>query len=87
MQDVIKTKEPEGKQGPELSIKEHLHQLNMDYPLSEHLRSLYRVGLGFEESFDDDDATDEEQAKVDSDDDGDDSEMEKATFSSINYED
>ncbi|MCD9641314.1 hypothetical protein HAX54_027466 [Datura stramonium] len=32
----------------------------------EHSRALYRVGLGFMESLDDDDATDEEQARVNS---------------------
>ncbi|MCD7461884.1 hypothetical protein HAX54_047337 [Datura stramonium] len=65
--------------------KEQLQQLNMDYPLSEHSRALCRVGPGSEEPFDDDDATDEEQARVDSDlesdgDDGDDSEMGQALF-------
>ncbi|MCD7454179.1 hypothetical protein HAX54_023893 [Datura stramonium] len=66
-------------------------QLNTDYPLSEHSRALYRVGLGFKELFDDDDATDEEQARVDSnlesDDNGDDSEMGEATFALTDDED
>ncbi|MCD9645449.1 hypothetical protein HAX54_034358, partial [Datura stramonium] len=47
-------------------MKEQLHQLNIDYPLSEHLRAIRSVGLGFEEPLDDDDSTDEEQARVDS---------------------
>ncbi|MCD9638764.1 hypothetical protein HAX54_022915 [Datura stramonium] len=37
-------------------------QLSMDYPLSEHSTDLCRVGIGFEEIFDDDDATDKEKA-------------------------
>ncbi|MCE0481318.1 hypothetical protein HAX54_038996 [Datura stramonium] len=59
--------------------------VDMYYLLSENSRALYRVGPGFREPFDDDDATNEEQAQVDSNlesnsDDGDDSEMGKATF-------
>ncbi|MCD9640866.1 hypothetical protein HAX54_026576, partial [Datura stramonium] len=58
--------------------------LNMDYPLSENLRALFKVGSGFDEPQDDDDATDEEQAKVDSDlesdDDEDDFEMGEVAF-------
>ncbi|MCE3050397.1 hypothetical protein HAX54_047120 [Datura stramonium] len=42
--------------------EEKLQQLNMDYPLNEHSRELYKVRLGFEESFDDDDVDDEEKA-------------------------
>ncbi|MCE3051494.1 hypothetical protein HAX54_049977, partial [Datura stramonium] len=34
--------------------------LNIDYPLSKHSRALYKVGLEFEEHFDDDDSTDDE---------------------------
>ncbi|MCD7469082.1 hypothetical protein HAX54_007863 [Datura stramonium] len=37
-----------------------LGHLNMDYALSEHSRALCGVWSGFEEPFDDDDATDEE---------------------------
>ncbi|MCD7458298.1 hypothetical protein HAX54_037826, partial [Datura stramonium] len=52
--------------------------------LSEHSRALCRVGPGFEEPLDDDDAMDEEQARVDSDlesdDDEDDSKIGEATF-------
>ncbi|MCD9639165.1 hypothetical protein HAX54_023522 [Datura stramonium] len=36
-------------------IEEKLQQLNMDNPLSEHSRALYKVGPGFEEPFCDDD--------------------------------
>ncbi|MCD9643153.1 hypothetical protein HAX54_030330 [Datura stramonium] len=43
-------------------IEELLKQLNIDYPLSEHSRALCRVRPNFEESFDDDDANDDEQA-------------------------
>ncbi|MCD9640278.1 hypothetical protein HAX54_025480 [Datura stramonium] len=47
--------------------KEQLQQLNMDNPLSEHSRALCRVGPGFEEPLDDDVATEDEMARVDSD--------------------
>ncbi|MCD7471826.1 hypothetical protein HAX54_012547 [Datura stramonium] len=57
--------------------EEQLQQLNMDYPLSKHSRSLCRVGPGFEKPLDYDDAIDEEHARVESDDDGDNSEMGK----------
>ncbi|MCE0481933.1 hypothetical protein HAX54_040146 [Datura stramonium] len=46
--------------------EEQLQKLNIDYLLSEHLIVQCRVGPGFEESFDDDDPTDNEQARVDS---------------------
>lgn len=39
----------------------------MDYPLSEHSIALCRVGPGFEEPLDDDLATEDEMARVDSD--------------------
>ncbi|MCD9640879.1 hypothetical protein HAX54_026590 [Datura stramonium] len=39
----------------------------MDYPLREQSRDLCRVGLGFEEPLDDDVATEDEMARVDSD--------------------
>ncbi|MCD7471250.1 hypothetical protein HAX54_011580 [Datura stramonium] len=43
--------------------KEQLHQLNMEYPLSEQSKTLCRVRPIFEEPLDDDDdITDEEQA-------------------------
>ncbi|MCD9644031.1 hypothetical protein HAX54_032001 [Datura stramonium] len=32
--------------------EEQLQQLNMDYPLSEHSRTLYRVGPSFEDPID-----------------------------------
>ncbi|MCE3051103.1 hypothetical protein HAX54_048914 [Datura stramonium] len=41
--------------------------LNMDYPMSEHLRALCRVAPEFEEPFDDDMAIEDEMARVDSD--------------------
>ncbi|MCD7472483.1 hypothetical protein HAX54_013730, partial [Datura stramonium] len=58
---------------------EQLQKLSMDYPLREHSRTLCRVGISFEEPFDYNNATNEEQARVDSDfescgDNGDDSE-------------
>ncbi|MCD7467437.1 hypothetical protein HAX54_004861 [Datura stramonium] len=37
--------------------EERLQQLNMDFPLSEHSRTLCRVGPGFDDPLDDDDAT------------------------------
>ncbi|MCD7459607.1 hypothetical protein HAX54_041436 [Datura stramonium] len=40
--------------------EEQLQQLNMNYPLSEHSRALYRVGPGFEEPINYDDTTNEE---------------------------
>ncbi|MCD7455115.1 hypothetical protein HAX54_027019 [Datura stramonium] len=65
--------------------EEQLQQLNMDYPLSEHSRALCRFRPGFDEPLDDDDATDKEQARVDSDlesnDDEDDSNMGEAALS------
>ncbi|MCD9644096.1 hypothetical protein HAX54_032074 [Datura stramonium] len=65
--------------------KEQLQQLNIDYPLSEHSRALFNVGLDFEELFNDDDATDDEQTRVDSDlesdgDDGEDSEIGEVAY-------
>ncbi|MCD7460841.1 hypothetical protein HAX54_044573, partial [Datura stramonium] len=58
---------------------------NIDYSLSEHSRALYRVGLGFEEPFNDDDPTDDEKAHIDSNleydaDEGEDFEMGEATY-------
>ncbi|MCD9560299.1 hypothetical protein HAX54_018822 [Datura stramonium] len=47
-------------------IEEQLQQLNIDYPLSEHSRSLCRDGPEFEDPFYDDDATNDEKAQVDS---------------------
>ncbi|MCD7465725.1 hypothetical protein HAX54_001813 [Datura stramonium] len=47
--------------------KEQQQQLNMDYPMSEHSRSLCRVGLGFEEPIDDDMGIEDEMVRVDSD--------------------
>ncbi|MCD9558845.1 hypothetical protein HAX54_016472 [Datura stramonium] len=47
--------------------EEQLQQLNMDYPLSEHSRALCKVGTGFEEPIDDEVATEDEMARVDSD--------------------
>ncbi|MCD7456612.1 hypothetical protein HAX54_032392 [Datura stramonium] len=47
--------------------REQLQQLNMDYPLSEHSRALCRVGPELKEPLNDDDAMDEEQARVESD--------------------
>ncbi|MCD9641061.1 hypothetical protein HAX54_026878 [Datura stramonium] len=71
--------------------EEHLQQLNMDYRLSEHSRALCRVRHGFYEPLNDDDATDEEQARVDSDlesdDDEDDSEIGEAAFTPTDDED
>ncbi|MCE0481509.1 hypothetical protein HAX54_039310 [Datura stramonium] len=66
-------------------MKEQLQPLNMDYLLSEHSRSLCRAWPGFKEPFDNDNATDEEKARVDSGlesdgDDGDYSEMRKAAY-------
>ncbi|MCD9642812.1 hypothetical protein HAX54_029831 [Datura stramonium] len=46
--------------------EEQLQQLNMDYPLSEHLRALCRVGPGYEEPLDYDVAMEDEMARVDS---------------------
>ncbi|MCD7467525.1 hypothetical protein HAX54_005020 [Datura stramonium] len=48
-------------------IEEQLQQLNLDYLLSEHSKALSKVGTGCEEPLDDDDATDKEQVRVDSD--------------------
>ncbi|MCD9643790.1 hypothetical protein HAX54_031489 [Datura stramonium] len=48
-------------------IEEQLQQLNIDYPLSEHLQAHCRVGLGYEEPLDDDVATEDEMTRVDSD--------------------
>ncbi|MCD7462597.1 hypothetical protein HAX54_048878, partial [Datura stramonium] len=47
--------------------EEKLQQLNMDYPLSEHLRALCRVGPGFEEPLYNDVAIEDEMERVDSD--------------------
>ncbi|MCD7473202.1 hypothetical protein HAX54_014858 [Datura stramonium] len=81
--DVTKTKEPKGIHGLVLSISER----NMR--IDNHSRVLFRVGLGFVEPFNDD-AIDEEQARVDSDlesdDDGDDAEMGEVAFASIDDE-
>ncbi|MCD9560861.1 hypothetical protein HAX54_019680 [Datura stramonium] len=62
--------------------EEQLQQLNIDYPLSEHLRALCRVGPGYEEPLDDDVATEDDMERVESDiefsdDEEDDSEMGK----------
>ncbi|MCD7468478.1 hypothetical protein HAX54_006725 [Datura stramonium] len=64
--DVTNTADPEVIHGPVLSIKEQLQKLNMEYPLSEHSVALCRVEPGFDELLDDDDATEEEQVRVDS---------------------
>ncbi|MCE0480638.1 hypothetical protein HAX54_037664, partial [Datura stramonium] len=68
--------------------KEQLQQLNIDYPLSEHSRSICRVGSGYEEPLDDDVVRKDEMERVDSyiesrDDDEEDSEMGEATLSPI----
>ncbi|MCD9638283.1 hypothetical protein HAX54_022155 [Datura stramonium] len=39
--------------------EEQLHQLNIDYPLREHLQALCRVGPGYEEPLDDDVSTED----------------------------
>ncbi|MCE3049869.1 hypothetical protein HAX54_046023 [Datura stramonium] len=67
-------------------------KLNVDYQLSEHSRALYRVGPGLEEPFDNDDPTNDEKARVDSNlkydvDDGDDSEMGEVAYALIDEED
>ncbi|MCD7460553.1 hypothetical protein HAX54_043766 [Datura stramonium] len=72
--------------------EEQLQQLNVDYQLSEHSRALYRVGPGLEEPFDNDDPTNDEKARVDSNlkydvDDGDDSEMGEVAYALIDEED
>ncbi|MCD9644967.1 hypothetical protein HAX54_033595, partial [Datura stramonium] len=57
----------------------------------EHSRDLYKVGLGFEEPLYNNDATDEEQARVnsklESNDDEDDSTMEEASLLPTDDED
>ncbi|MCE3216263.1 hypothetical protein HAX54_005778 [Datura stramonium] len=72
-------------------MEEKLQYLNMDYLSNEHWRALCRVGPCFEEPFNDDDATNEEQAGVnsnlESDDNGDDSEMREASFAPTDDED
>ncbi|MCD9638554.1 hypothetical protein HAX54_022577, partial [Datura stramonium] len=62
--------------------EEQLQHVIMDYPLNEHSRALCRVGPGFEEPLDDDDATEKEQARVNSDLE-DDSEMGEATLATL----
>ncbi|MCD7457958.1 hypothetical protein HAX54_036675 [Datura stramonium] len=47
--------------------EEQLQQLNIDYSLSEPSRALCRVGSSFEELFDDNDPTDDEKTRVESD--------------------
>ncbi|MCD7450681.1 hypothetical protein HAX54_007967 [Datura stramonium] len=117
--DVTKTKEPEGIDGPVLTvnernaridnmfihlygmqmlqlrmngvIEEQLKQLNIDYPLSEHSRTLYSVGPGQEEPLDDDVAMEDEMTRVysdieSSDDDEEDSEMGEAALAPTNDE-
>ncbi|MCD7449318.1 hypothetical protein HAX54_051258 [Datura stramonium] len=73
-------------------IEEQLQQLNMDYPLSEHSRALCRAGPGYEEPLDDDVAKEDEMTRIDSDiessdDNEEDSEMERASLAPINDED
>ncbi|MCD7472486.1 hypothetical protein HAX54_013736 [Datura stramonium] len=75
--DVTKTQEPKGINGPVLSVNER--NVRIDNMLS-HL-----VGPGFKEPFDDDVATKDEMARVDtdiesSDDNEEDSEMVEAAF-------
>ncbi|MCD9639161.1 hypothetical protein HAX54_023518, partial [Datura stramonium] len=67
--DVTKTKKLEGIHCPMMITvtTEQLQQLNIDYTLSEHFRDLCKVEQNFEEPFDDDDAIDDTQARVDSD--------------------
>ncbi|MCD7472665.1 hypothetical protein HAX54_013966 [Datura stramonium] len=43
-------------------IEEKLQQLHINYPLSKHSRALCKFEPEFEESFDDNDAIDDEQA-------------------------
>ncbi|MCE0480765.1 hypothetical protein HAX54_037873 [Datura stramonium] len=73
-------------------MEEQLWQLNINYPLSENSRALYRFRPKFEEPFDGDDATNDEKDRVDSDlesdgDDGKDSEMGKVAYAPTNDED
>ncbi|MCD9638488.1 hypothetical protein HAX54_022488 [Datura stramonium] len=68
--DVTKTKELEGINGPLRMngvTEEHLQQLNIDYPLSEHSQAFCRVGPGYEDPLDDDVAMEDEMEIVDSD--------------------
>ncbi|MCD7468804.1 hypothetical protein HAX54_007297 [Datura stramonium] len=81
--DVKKTKEPEGINGPVLAVNER--NARIDNMLS-HL-----VWPGYEEPLDDDVATEDEMARVDSDiessdDEEEDSKMEKATLAPTNDE-
>ncbi|MCD9558368.1 hypothetical protein HAX54_015718 [Datura stramonium] len=43
--------------------EQQLQQLNIDYPLSEHLRALCRVGPRYEEPLDDDVATEDKMVE------------------------
>ncbi|MCD7461249.1 hypothetical protein HAX54_045733 [Datura stramonium] len=82
--DMIKTKEPEGLHGPVLSISEN--NMRIDNILS-HLYGI--VGPGFEEPFDDDDPTDSERARCNSDLESnvDDSEIGEAIYAPTDDED
>ncbi|MCE3215058.1 hypothetical protein HAX54_000708 [Datura stramonium] len=88
--DVIKTKDPDGIHGPVPSISER--NALIDNVLS-HLYGMQTLQVGpiFEEPLGNDDVTDEEQARVDSelefDNDGDDFEMGEAAFAPIDDED
>ncbi|MCD7465347.1 hypothetical protein HAX54_001073 [Datura stramonium] len=81
--DVMKMEELKGIHSPVLSISERNTRINN---ILSHL-----VAPGFEEPFGDADATDEEQDRLDSDlesdDDGDDSEMGEATYAPTDDED
>ncbi|MCE3049642.1 hypothetical protein HAX54_045457, partial [Datura stramonium] len=71
--------------------EEQLQQLNIYYPLSERSKALFRVVSEFQEPFDEDDSLDEEQARVEfdleSNDNGDDYEMGKDSFTPTDDED
>ncbi|MCD9643840.1 hypothetical protein HAX54_031692 [Datura stramonium] len=65
-------------------------ECNLNMPLSENSRALCKVGLEFEKPLDNDDATNLEMARVDSDlesDDEDDSEMGETALAPTNDED
>ncbi|MCD7454827.1 hypothetical protein HAX54_026170 [Datura stramonium] len=83
--DVTKTKDPKGIHGSVLSISERNACINN---VLSHLYGI--VGPSFEEPFDDDEATGEENAIVyfdlESDDDGDDSKMGEVVFDRTNHE-
>ncbi|MCE3051081.1 hypothetical protein HAX54_048874 [Datura stramonium] len=84
--NLMKTKDSEDIYGPVLSNNEHNARIDnvLNHLYSMKMLQLRIVGLGFEEPFDDDDAIDEEQARVvsylESDDDGDDSDMGELLF-------